>query len=163
LWVGREGENRLEEISWTVGVAGAGNSNFTAAIVIGNKGASGSVAFQGDIGWMSFLLGNANGSYPLLNSTGLIADEDAERILKSYVRPTFEGRFPEVLDQHLVSGIGQLYVNFDYAIPQLTRARSAGTQHTLNQAITISGAVPSANRTPVPLDINCHFRRRVRR
>jgi succinyl-CoA synthetase beta subunit len=29
--------------------------------------------------------------------------------------------------------------------------------------ITISGAVPSANRTPVPLDINCHFRRRVRR
>lgn len=94
-WVG-DAETPPTEFATTAAVAPVGNFTSSSNRTIGNRG-TGTVAFQGDIGWMSFISLNGNGITNGFTTatTGAIADSEAAFCLERWIKPLWLGR-PEI-------------------------------------------------------------------
>ena len=92
VWVG-DAERPPTEVPVTNPTVRVGNYTPASAFFIGNKGTA-TLAFQGDVGWVSCL--NLNG--PAINNaftvatSGVIADDQAENTLKRWVLDLWMGR-----------------------------------------------------------------------
>lgn len=90
-WVGTA-ENAPTEVTVTSAVAPIGNFTGNANRFVGNKG-TGTLAFQGDVGWMTTIGSSAGGTSGLnIGTAGAIADSEAEITLNKWVIPLWLGR-----------------------------------------------------------------------
>lgn len=96
VWVGHETQIPTE-VTVTNPTARSGNFTGSTNFTVGNAG-NGTVAFQGDIGWLSLIstANTVNGWNTLLptEASGVIANSEADHVLKRWIIPLYLGRPP---------------------------------------------------------------------
>ena len=149
VWVGNEA-TPPQEVTVTNPTVRVGNYTSTGSFTIGNQGATGTVAFQGDIGWVSIMttaqLGLLQSPLPIAAS-GVISNDEAEHIKQRWVTPLYLG-VPDVGSVQNLYGQGFIVAHWpglstagfmaDYTVP------AVGS----NYAFTINGATLSQNLPP---------------
>lgn len=153
VWVG-DINTRPTEVTVTNPTVRSGNYTGTSTFYLGNKG-TGSLAFQGDIGWACILVCAAIGtSNPFtIQTSGVISNDQAEATYRRWIEPIYLGR--PLHYQYPTQGNG----TFSVAHFDLTRRAGQRFQwsHGLNPnngPLTINGATFSENQPPVcpPID-----------
>jgi len=159
-WVGRAEaagsdplKNELHEVSFLgVGTAAVGAFVGATTFTIGNRGSAGTVAFQGDIGWVAIIARTGVATslsrpFPLATAAAPTTDE-VDIVRKDMVEPLFRGRFPVTAfgpTPIATENVFACVIDLDTVNPV---ARILGSIN--SAALTISGATPSAQRSPVP-------------
>lgn len=95
VWVG-DLDTRPTEVTVSVNTANSGNFSGATGMVQGNKGATGTVSFQGEGGsmtWIRTLSPNVNGLVPVATS-GTITNAEAQYMLERIVLPLWAGEVP---------------------------------------------------------------------
>jgi hypothetical protein len=131
-------------------VAGSGNSTGDTVVTVGNIGATGTSAFQGDIGRFDYFVGTVASAF-LPNTAGTISAQEETMVFSQVVVPIWEGRFPTFLGSGTQSNNGITYViwDLDRVNPMGISSRNGGTILTNNRLGTVN-AVFSENRRPIP-------------
>ena len=153
VWVG-DIDTRPVEVPVTNPTARSGNYTGNSTFYLGNKG-TGSLAFQGDIGWATIMGCAAVGtSNPYtIGTSGVISNAEAENTYRRWIEPIYLGR--PLLHQYPSQG------NATFSVAHFDLTRRAGIKcqwsHGLNpatDALTINGATFSDNQPPVcpPID-----------
>ncbi len=91
IWAGNE-TNLPTELTITLATTPVGTPAGTASKTVGNKG-TGTLAFQGDIGWISFF-GIQNiffNSFATVETSGTITQGEADNTLERWVKPLWLG------------------------------------------------------------------------
>jgi len=130
--------------------AGSGNATSNTIVTVGNIGATGTSAFEGDIGRFDFFMGTVANAF-LDNTNGSIGTE-AERIaFEQVVIPIWKGEMPTFLKSGTQSnnGITHIVWDLDLVNPQGISYKCGGSITTANRQATVN-AVPSQNRRPIP-------------
>ncbi len=130
--------------------AGSGNATSSTIPTVGNVGASGTVAFQGDIGRFDYFVGTAANAF-LDNTNGSIGVDSERRAFEQVVLPIWAGQFPTFLGSGTQSNNGITHVIWDLDLvnPMGISLRNGGTIQTNNRLATVN-AVVSENRRPIP-------------
>lgn len=130
--------------------AGTGNATSSTIPTIGNASATGTSAFQGDIGRCDFIVGVAANSF-IDNTNGSIGVETERRIFEYMVLPIWQGKSPTFLKsgQESNNGITHAVLDLDLNGNYVRTVRNGGTSAAIDRTATISGATPSLNRAPI--------------
>jgi hypothetical protein len=131
-------------------VAGSGNSTGNAVVTVGNIGATGTSAFQGDIGRFDYFVGTLDNSF-IQNTNGTIGPEDERIAFEQVVIPIWKGEFPIFCKSGTQSNnsITHIVWDFDSVNPRGISYRIGGSIQTNNRIATVN-AVVSENRRPIP-------------
>jgi len=136
-------------VTVNVTTAGAGNSTGSTVATIGNAGALGTVAWEGDIGRFDFVTA-VTSSALCRNATGLISADDEFAIFTQLVIPIWQGRMPTFYGSgsETNNGVTHTVVDLDNGAYGRT-IRNAGSIATMDRGLTVSGPTVSANRGPI--------------
>lgn len=148
VWRGVDAETpSLVTVNVTTG--GAGNSTGSTTPTIGNAGALGTVAFEGDIGRFDFVTA-VTANALCRNATGLISADDEFAIFTQLVIPIWQGRMPTFYGSgsETNNGLTHTVVDLDNGAYGRT-IRNAGSIATMDRGLTVSGPTVSANRGPI--------------
>jgi hypothetical protein len=134
----------------SVAVSRSGNYTGNADLYAGNKG-TGSLAFQGDIGWLVSILSASQPDikqFPRLAASGVITDAEAAEVERRVVYPLWEGR-PNAWEVDSPSS----YILSHYPLDQLGAPgfQVSTSLTTFDLALTINGATWTENQPPVRL------------
>lgn len=137
-------------VSVAVFTAGAGNATSSTIPTIGNASATGTVAFQGDIGRFNFIVGVAANAF-IDNTNGSIGVEAERRIFEDVVLPIWQGNSPTFLKsgQESNNGITYAVLDLDRTGNYVRTVRNGGTAAAMDRTTTINGATPSLSRAPI--------------
>lgn len=150
VWVG-DAETAPVEISVSNPTPRSGNYSGSTSYVVGNKGSTGTLAFQGDIGWVSWLLSShttlPNNMFNLAAS-GVIDQTEADWNLWNWVQPLWAGT-PDIGRAHRHTT--NWYVshwNLDNAVGPLAYNYMLSTGALTPFALTVNEATYTINRPP---------------
>jgi|NOAtaT_7_FD_contig_21_5801800_length_1031_multi_3_in_0_out_0_1 hypothetical protein len=131
-------------------VAGSGNATGNTIVTVGNIGAAGTSAFEGDIGRFDYFVGTLANAF-LPNTTGLISAAEEKMVFEQVVVPIWSGQFPTFLGSGTQSNNAITHVIWDLDLvnPMGISLRNGGTIQTNNRLATVN-AVVSENRRPIP-------------
>jgi hypothetical protein len=142
------------EVTVTSAVAPVGNFTSGTSWYAGNKG-TGTLAFQGEIEWVSFVqdgaaLNNSLNRIPLA-ARGAITNDEAEFVYRRLVLPQWMGQvFPPQAFGSAASGSLSTPVLMDFG-GQNSVASGGQPSQDPRRSMTINGATLSQNRGPVPI------------
>ncbi len=142
VWVGNETQFPTE-VTVTNPTPRSGNYTGSTNFCVGNAGATGTSAFQGDIGWLSVVscitATNAVSTLLPTAASGVITNGEADYVLRRWVIPFYEGRPPVPVN-------GRFDANFHVIHFPIQNATSAGyTSHFVNSATPGSSPVGAVN------------------
>lgn len=131
-------------------VAGSGNVTVSTVPTIGNIGATGTSAFQGDIARFDYIVGTVNNSI-LFDTTGNITQETANRIFNTIVLPVWAGLPPGHYKSGTQANNGITHIMWDLDLKEPTgqALKVGGTNLTRVRTATVN-AVWSENKRPIP-------------
>lgn len=147
VWVG-DTENAPTEVAVTQAVAPVGNFTGAGGRTVGNRG-TGTVAFQGDIGCITYVTANTAASLvgPFHASvSGSLSQSEADLCLQKWVIPLWLGR-PRVYTHGVISGaysVVHIPMNIGGVAYQFTDDATASSILTL----TTNGATYTNNAPP---------------
>lgn len=153
VWVGDEHNEPVQQTP-TNTVTRVGNYTGSTNRTIGNLG-TGSLAFQGDIGWVVTLVQNAvSSNSPLwVETSGAIATNEADLVRERWVLPIWRGK-PDA--RFCINNGGSMtfsLLHIDMTQnPAVATQYSSGTSPNERPAITINGATFSENQPPIRFD-----------
>lgn len=163
VWVG-DAETPPQIITPTVAVSRSGNYVGSTAWTIGNKG-TGTLAFQGDIGWVTMALSSNVGvlNWSHIATSGVIAATEAEMVERRLVTPLWAGRGPDVHEWSPAAMSNQIgVVHFPLDQQGAPAMQMSGSTSPANPvSLTINGATWTENRPPrcVPRNwLECRMR-----
>lgn len=140
-----------------VSVSRSGNYSGATTRYLGNKG-TGTLAFQGDIGWGVFASTTTIGinSPFYIGTSGAIADTEARLVEERWVLPLWRG-MPNPL--HMVTAtqaaaFSLVHMALDVLPAQARQWSSSTTPGGVGLAVTVNGATYSQNEPPVRLPLN---------
>ncbi len=149
-WVG-DAMNPPAEITVTQAVAPVGNFTGNSNRTAGNIG-TGTVAFQGDIGWVYF--GNTNTQSIMspwnVGTSGSIAQSEADYCLQKWLIPLWLGRPPTDVGwsgDGTAATINMVYMPMDGSRVVYRRTHDGAATSLVVEA-TVNGATYSANECP---------------
>jgi len=139
-------------VSVAVVTVGAGNAVSSTIPTIGNRGATGTVAFQGDIGRFDFI-GDSVANSLIGNTNGSLSAETERGVFENVVLPIWQGNSPTLYKsgQNSNRGITHTVVDLDRNGDYGRSVRNGGSIVTMDRTATIGGATPSLNRAPGPV------------
>lgn len=149
VWSGTQDQAPIE-CTVTPTVAPVGNFTGSTAVTLGNKGAAGVVAFQGEIGTWVFhrnATTGAGSSLPLA-AAGAITATEAEFVFQRYVAPVWSGEWIPFCMRNWATNNANasvMYVPLDYALPieqDLNASTGSGFGSVVLGAVTLSGERP---------------------
>lgn len=152
VWVG-DNDVRPTEVTVTNPTVRSGNYTSNGTVYAGNKG-TGTLAFQGDIGWISFLTTTVVGINTAfgIGTSGVISNGEAELTYNRWVLPLWMGR-PDAMKFITATEAASftvIHMNFEN---QMATRWSHGTTPS-TALLTVNGATPSYNAPPTrpPVD-----------
>lgn len=151
VWIGDENTAPVVQTP-AVAVAAVGNFTGSTSRTIGNKG-TGTVAFQGDIGWFLCLsnagLSTTQSPFGILTNGALGVDQET-RTESRFVMPLWSGRFP--IQNYALGSLTAAFsaVHVPLELPSYGRVWSSSTSPN-PLALTINGATYTQNEPPVRL------------
>ncbi len=158
VWAG-DAENVPQLVTVTSAVSPVGNNTGNANFYIGNAG-TGSLAFQGDIGWIAVVntsaaAGTFGHPFQLL-TFGVINDITRTFVFERFIQHLWKGNnfMPNGNFNRNASLTATTedytVIDLDKTLPVVYGINLANATAFVYRAATINGAVPSANRSPVP-------------
>ena len=152
VWVGDENTAPVIQTP-AVSVSRSGNYTGSTAVAIGNKG-TGTLAFQGDIGWVMLAAASAIGinSPFYVSASGVISDAEAKLVEERWVLPLWRGT-PNPCHMVTTTPAGSftmIHLPFDQQL-SIASQWSQSTSPANPLAMTINGATWSENQPPVRL------------
>jgi hypothetical protein len=150
IWRGYDTEEPVSIPLATAPVAGSGNATTSTVVTVGNIQATGTSAWQGDIGRFDYVVGTTQLAL-VPNNFGLISDEEGNNAFRKLVIPIWQGKFPTFYGSGTQSNNGITHVVWDLDLvnPQGISYKIGGTILTNNRSATVN-AVFSQNRRPIP-------------
>lgn len=148
VWVG-DAENHPTEVTVTNPTTRSGNYTGSATFYLGNKG-TGSLAFQGDIGWACTVGCAAVGQMNpfTISTSGAISNDEAAETYRRWIEPIYLGR-PR-MDMYPTQGNATFNVtHFDLTMPLGAKSTWGHSLNPANTRPTINGATFSENQPPM--------------
>lgn len=147
VWVGSASDPPAE-VTVSVSVAPSGNFTSSAIRYAGNKG-TGTLAFQGDVGWMSQV--SSNGAAPQMfgiAAAGTISNAEADLIKAQWVIPLWLGRpnLQQAVQMPATSGFSVIHFPLNTGLVCYHYGHDPAIF--ANPAVTINGATFSSNFPP---------------